>query len=439
MGRLLRLPPPAILALLYAGLILIGTVLLWLPVSVREAIGPGDAFFTATSAVTVTGLAVVDTGSAFTPFGQGVIAALIQFGGLGLMTFAVLLLRAFGLPIGLPQRMVLRDALNQTTLHDLAAVTRLIAAMALICEALGTLALAFVFVPDEGWGRGLWSALFHSISAFNNAGFSLYPDSLTRYVANPVVNLVIPALFILGGLGFIVVGELIRVRRWRGLSLHSKLMLTGTAALIFWSFVAFAALEWRNPGTLGALDGTGAKLWAAWFQAVTPRTAGFNSLDYAQMHDATTLMTMSLMVVGGGSTSTAGGIKVTTLIVLLVATVAFFRRSDTINIYGRSLGTAEAFKVLGLTAVSILTVLTGVFVMTMAHDGKFIDIVFEVTSAFGTVGLSRGLTGDLDGVGRTVVCTIMFMGRLGPLTFGFLLITRAPRRVRYPKGEVYLG
>ncbi|MFY0648523.1 TrkH family potassium uptake protein [Sulfitobacter geojensis] len=419
------------------GFIILGAILLWLPVSHYGDIGLSEALFTSTSAVTVTGLVLTDTGAAFTGFGQAVIAVLIQLGGLGLMTFAVLLLGALGIPVGMPQRLILREDLNQTSLSNLTYIARMILIIALVCEAVGALLLAIVFVPQFGL-NGLWQAVFHSISAFNNAGFGLHPDSLSQWVGNPIINLVIPALFILGGLGFIVVGDLYKTRNWRSLTLHSKLMLLGTAVLIVWGGVMFALLEWRNPETLGALS-AGEKVWASWFQGVTPRTAGFNTINTSGMHDSTSLLTMTLMLVGGGSTSTAGGIKVTTLFVLLLATVAFFRRQTTLHIFGRSLGLDEVMKVLALTTISMLLVLTSIFVMSINHDGAFIDLAFEVTSAFGTVGLSRGTTGELDGLGRAIIMTIMFVGRVGPLTIGFFLATRAVPRVKYPAGQIYLG
>ncbi|MDO6617348.1 MULTISPECIES: TrkH family potassium uptake protein [Pacificibacter] len=433
----LRMPPPALLSLFYIALILLGALFLWLPISHYGDIGLSEAIFTATSAVTVTGLALADTGSAFTGFGQAIIAMLIQLGGLGLMTFAVLLLGALGIPVGMPQRLILREDLNQTSLSNLTYIARMILVIALACETAGAALLALIFVPEFGW-TGLWQAVFHSVSAFNNAGFALHPDSLSQWVGNPIVNLVIPALFILGGLGFIVVGDVYKTRNWRKLTLHSKLMLVGTAFLIVWGSVMFGLLEWRNPATLGHLS-TIDKLWASWFQGVTPRTAGFNTINTGGMHDSTSLLTMTLMLVGGGSTSTAGGIKVTTLFVLLLATVAFFRRQTTLHVFGRSLGVEEVMKALALTTISMLLVLTGIFVMTINHDGQFIDVAFEVTSAFGTVGLSRGITGELDGTGRGIIMTIMFVGRVGPLAIGFFLATRSVPKVKYPSGQIYLG
>ena len=252
----MRLPPPALLVVFYLTFILIGGLVLWLPVSHTGDIDLSAALFTATSAVTVTGLVLADTGSAFTGFGQAVIAILIQFGGLGLMTFAVLVLGALGIPVGMPQRLILREDLNQTSLSNLTVLVRIIVVVALVCEAVGALILCVVFVPQYGW-NGVWQAVFHSVSAFNNAGFALHPDSLSQWVGDPVVNITIPALFILGGIGFIVVGDIYQKRRWRALTLHSKLMLVGSAVLILWGCASFAVLEWTNPATLGGLDHRG--------------------------------------------------------------------------------------------------------------------------------------------------------------------------------------
>lgn len=436
-GKSINLSPPAILVLAYTVFIVIGGLVLWLPVSHTGGIGFSEAIFTSTSAVTVTGLVLADTGSAFTGFGQAVIAVLIQLGGLGLMTTAVLVLGALGIQVGMPQRMVLREEVNQTSLSNLTVLVRIILVIAVVCQTIGALLLAFVFVPQYGW-NGLWQAVFHSISAFNNAGFALHPDSLSQWVGNPVVNIVIPLLFIFGGIGFIVLGDIYQKRNWMRLTLHTKLMLVGTLVLILWGSIAFGLLEWSNPNTLGTLT-TGEKLWASWFQGVTPRTAGFNTINTGGMHDSSTLLTMTLMVVGGGSTSTAGGIKVTTLAVLLLATVAFFRRRTVLHAFGRSIGLEEVMKVMALTTISMLLVLTGIFIVSISHDGDFMDLAFEVTSAFGTVGLSRGATGELDGFGRAVIMFVMFLGRVGPLAIGFFLATRSVPRVKYPSGQIYLG
>ncbi|WMS44241.1 potassium transporter TrkG [Acuticoccus sp. MNP-M23] len=447
----LRLPPPLTLLLLYAAFVVVGAVLLKLPIAqeaTATAVTWSDVIFMSASAVTVTGLAVVDPALTFSLFGEAVLMILIQVGGLGLMVFAVLILSILGFPIGLPGSITLREDLGQTSLHELGRLVRLIAFVFFVCEAVGVFALSFVFVPDLGWGPGLWHALFFSISAFNNAGFALFPDSLTRYALDPVINIAVPALFIVGGIGFAVIADLNRHRRswralwwprWRPLMLHSKLMLVGTAALIIWPLVTFAILEWSNPGTLGLYDSWQDKLTVAWFQAVTPRTAGFNTADFAAVHDATAFMTITLMLVGGGPTSTAGGIKVTTLICLLLATYAFFRRRSELNAFGRSLSLEDVMRVTALVSVAILFVAVATFVISVSHDGEFFDLIFEVASAFGTVGLSRGATAELDEIGRAVIVILMFVGRVGPLTLGFFLATRTQPRVRYPKSAVFLG
>lgn len=433
-----HLPPPLVLVLIYAAFIVLGAVALKLPISTTAPITWSDATFTATSAVTVTGLAVLDTGSDFTLFGQAVIAFLIQLGGLGLMTFAVLILSMLGMPVGFTHHLYLREDLNQTSATDLLALTKMILRVVLLCELIGAALLSMVFVPEFGWGMGLWHSIFHSISAFNNAGFALFPDSLSQWVGNPVINLVVPLLFILGGLGFTVAADIWRTRKWHRFALHTKLMLVGTASLLIWSTTAFAVMEWNNPATLGQLDWA-SRLWASWFHAASTRTAGFNTVDIGSLTDGTTLMIMTLMVIGAGSTSTGGGIKVTTFIVLLLATYAFFKRHQHVDVYGRRLGADQVMKVLALAMVSVLLILIALFMMLVFHEGEFLDVAFETISAFGTVGLSRGVTDDFDTAGRIVIMFIMFVGRVGPLTLGFLLATRKPKRISYPAGTVYLG
>jgi trk system potassium uptake protein TrkH len=438
-GRGVALPPPFLLALLYVGLAALGAAALMTPWAQARPFGWGDAAFTAVSAVTVTGLVVLDNAADLTRFGQGVLIVLFQFGGLGLMTFAVLLLSSLGLPVGLAGRLYLRADLGQTSLSDLVRLSWVLLRFSAAVQALGCAALAFVFVPEMGWVEGLWFSLFHTASAFNNAGFAIPADSLAAWADDPVVNLAVPAMFILGGLGFAVVADIRRTRGWRGLSMNSKIMLAGTAGLLVWSTLAFAVLEWRNPGTLGALPDDGARLMASFFQAATTRTAGFATIDFAQTEDSTALMTITLMLIGGGPTSTAGGIKVTTFVVLLLAVVAFFKRRDTLRAYGRSLGPEEVLKVLALSMIALLCVLVSTFLLLATQDAPFLDLAFEAASAFGTVGLSRGVTGELDAFGRAVIMALMLVGRVGPLTLGYFLATRAPTRVRYPAAQVYLG
>lgn len=435
----LLLPPPALLALLYAILIVVGAFVLWLPISSSPEVGLSDALFMSTSAVTVTGLVVVDPGTQFTLVGQAVLAILIQLGGLGLMTFAALVLSTLGVSIGLPHKRVLQEDLAQTSVSHLLELARLVLLAFVCAEVLGTMALATVFVPDHGWSHGLWLAVFHAISAFNNAGFSLFPDSLVGYATDPIVNITIALLFIVGGLGFVVLHDVVRQRRWRRYTLHTRIMLVSTAVLIVFSALAICVLEWRNPDTLAQHDGAARRALVGTFQALTTRTAGFNTTDTAAMTDASTLLTIVLMIIGGGTTSTAGGIKVTTFAVLLLATVAFFRRRTELQAFGFSIALDQVLKVMALLTVGLFVIVSALFLLLATQELPFLMLLFETASAFGTVGLSQGATGELNDLGRAIICTVMFLGRVGPLTLGFFLAISVAPRVRYPSSPIYLG
>ncbi|ARO15042.1 K+ transporter Trk [Ketogulonicigenium robustum] len=439
LARFFLLPPPIVVAGIYAATIALGAALLQLPVAHTGGLRWSDTAFMATSAVTVTGLAVIDVGSQLTLFGQAILLVLVQLGGLGLMTFAVLILDVLGRPVGLTGEAYLREDMKQNALWRVGRLVRQIARVVFIFEGVGIALLCLSFIPDLGFWPGLWAAIFHGIGAFNNAGFSIFRQGLVPYVDDPVVNIVVPALFITGGIGYFVLHDVIYRRRWRAFSLNTRIMLVGTAVLIPWSVVMFAALEWTNPLTLGALDGTWPRIAASWFQGVTPRTAGFNTVDIGGIHDSTSMLFIALMLIGGGATSTAGGIKVTTFAVMILATIAFFRRQTQLHIFGRGIDHDQILKVMALVAVSLILVFCGVFLLSLSHDGQFLDIAFEVASAFSTTGLSRNYTGDLNDFGRAVIMAIMFIGRLGPLTLGFFLATQLPPRVRYPNERIHVG
>lgn len=434
-----RTPPPAVLASGYLALIVLGALLLLLPPMSRAPITLMDALFTSTSAVTVTGLAVIDTELVLTFWGQLVVAVLIQLGGLGLMTIAVLVWSALGLPMGITQGTYLREDLNQTSYVRLTRLVWTIFRVVIVAEIAGAMLLCLSFMPNHGLAQGLWHAIFHSVSAFNNAGFSTFSPGLTAYAIDPIVNTVIPALFITGGIGYVVVSDLWNRPFWRGWSLHTRLMMIGTAVLIVLGVGLTAALEWNNPRTLAQYDSWVARMTVAWFQGVTTRTAGFNSTDIGGLHDSTSLLYMALMIIGGGPTSTAGGLKVTTIVVMVLATIAFLRRRTEIWAFGRSIALGDVLKAMALISIASGVIFTAVFLMAISHDGEFIDIAFEVSSAFGTTGLSRGYTLELTDFGRIVIMVVMFLGRVGPLTLGFFLATRMMPRVRYPAGQVHLG
>jgi trk system potassium uptake protein TrkH len=437
--RTIRLPPSAVLGLSYLLLIALGSVLLKLPFAAHQPTSWSEAIFTAASAATVTGLVVVDTGSHYTLAGQMVILALIQLGGVGIITFAVMILAMLGLPVGMKQRIYMREELNQTSMSDLLRMALLVLRVALILELLGTALLALEFVPRFGLAEGLWQSLFHAVSAFNNAGFALFPDSLSGWVGNPLVNLVVVLLFVAGGLGFPVLNALYYKRSWRRLDLHSKLVLAGTFWISLWAIVTFGLIEWTNPATLGGLDGTGDRMLAAVFQAMTPRTAGFNTIDIAAIEQASVLMFILLMIIGAGSASTAGGIKIGTFVVMLLATVAFFRRRADPVAFGRSIGQDQLMKLVALVALSLMAIMLATFLLALTQPLPLIELLFEVASAFGTVGLTLGATGQLDNFGRGVIVVMMFIGRVGPLALGLFLATRIGPRIRYPRGDVFLG
>lgn len=437
--RVIKLPPSAVLALLYLSLILLGMVLLKQPFANTQPLAWRDALFTATSAVTITGLGVVDTGTQFTLWGQMIIALLLELGGIGVMTFTVLVLSMLGFQVGAAQHAFLREDLNQTSVTALLKLTWAIFKIVFICQALGALVLSSVFVPELGWGKGLWYAVFHSISAFTNGGFALYSNSMMPFVAHPVINITVPLLVIVGGIGYSVITDVWNQRRWHAFTLHTKLMLVGTAILLVVSITAFALMEWTNPKTLGALESNSAKLSASWFQMVISRSGGFNSIDLAGMHESTTLMFIMLMLIGGGSTSMAGGLKVTTFIVLILSAVAFFKRRRWIHVFGRSIREDQIQKVLALTVTTCGLLILAVFLMSLDNDGQILALFFEATSALATVGASLGITASLNDFERSVIMLLMFIGRVGPLSLGIFLAMNTMPKVRYPKGQIYFG
>ncbi|MBU8747931.1 TrkH family potassium uptake protein [Bacillus subtilis] len=433
-----RFTPPQVLAIGFFLTIIIGAVLLMLPISTTKPLSWIDALFTAASATTVTGLAVVDTGTQFTVFGQTVIMGLIQIGGLGFMTFAVLIVMILGKKIGLKERMLVQEALNQPTIGGVIGLVKVLFLFSISIELIAALILSIRLVPQYGWSSGLFASLFHAISAFNNAGFSLWPDNLMSYVGDPTVNLVITFLFITGGIGFTVLFDVMKNRRFKAFSLHTKLMLTGTLMLNAIAMLTVFTLEYSNPGTLGHLHIVD-KLWASYFQAVTPRTAGFNSLDFGSMREGTIVFTLLLMFIGAGSASTASGIKLTTFIVILTSVIAYLRGKKETVIFRRSIKYPIIIKALAVSVTSLFIVFLGIFTLTITEQAPFLQIVFETFSAFGTVGLTMGLTPELTTAGKCIIIVIMFIGRIGPLTFVFSFAKTEQSNIRYPDGEVFTG
>lgn len=437
--NLLSLTPPQALILSFVALSLLGAVLLKLPIASHQPTSWPQALFTAVSAATVTGLVVVDTGTHFTLFGQWVLLLLMQCGGLGLMTFGVFIIYLTRDRLTLSHRAALSEALNQRGQDDMRRLLGWMFGFTAAMELLGTLVLALQWIPEKGWSAGLFFSFFHTVSAFNNAGFGLAADNLMAYASNPLVNIVIPILFISGGIGFVVIADVMGNRRFRDYALHTKLMLIATLVINAAAMLIILALEYGNPATLGGLPDLGDRLWAAWFQAVTPRTAGFNTLDIAAVRPSTALLIMLLMFIGGGSGSTASGIKLSTFVVMLFATRAFLRSEQRPVIFGRSLDSNTMLKAMSISIISLFCIVIGTFLLTITESGAFVDLAFEVVSAFGTVGLSRGITASLSGEGQAVIMLLMLIGRVGPLTLAFTIANRRRAAIQYPQGQVNIG
>ncbi len=444
MANTKRLNPPFYVISGFAIVILIGAILLALPVSAssKESLNFLDSLFTATSAVCVTGLVVFDTGTVYSLFGQIVIMILIQLGGLGFMTFGVTVAVLLGKKIGLKQRLIIKESANAISRAGLVKLTLSILLITIIFEALATLILTIYWSGEMGFLKGFYFALFHSVSAFNNAGFSLWPDSLTRYVGDPVVNLVITGLIITGGIGFAVIMDICTKRRWKKLSLNSKIVLITTGLLCMAGFGFILILESFNPQTFGQFN-TSERLWAAYFQAVVPRTAGYNTIDIGKMLAASQLFIIFLMFIGASSGSTGGGIKTNTFAILVVSLFAIIRGRSEATVLKRTISTGIVLRAVAVILTSMGVVLTATLLLTITEyslQGDFLAELFEATSAFGTVGLSMGLTGNLSPMPKIIIISTMFIGRLGPLTMAYALSHKDVKvKVSYAEEKVLIG
>ncbi|MEC9053264.1 MAG: potassium transporter TrkG, partial [Actinomycetota bacterium] len=387
---------------------------------------PVTALFTATSAVCVTGLVVVDTGTYWSTFGEVVILALIQVGGLGTMTLASLLGLAISRKLGLRARVTAATETKAVGLGDVRGVVLGVARTSLVVEVAVAVVLALRFwaAYDVSPGRAAYLGVFHSVSAFNNAGFALWPDSLVRFATDPWICLPIAASVIVGGIGFPVILELRkRLRTPRAWSMHTKMTLWATAVLLVLGTLVITANEWRNPATLGQFDTPG-RLLAGFFQAVMPRTAGFNSVDTGAMLEGSLLVTVVLMFIGGGSAGTAGGIKVTTFVLLLVVIWAEVRGERDVQAFDRRIGERVVRQALTIALLSVGLVTAATVVLVEITRMSTHLVLFEVVSAFATVGLSTGITADVGTAGHLVLTVLMFVGRLGPITLVSALALR---------------
>lgn len=439
-----HLDPPKILVLGFGLIILLGTFLLTLPVSTTNGEGLSflNALFTATSATCVTGLVVVDTGTTFTVFGQVLILCMIQIGGLGFMTFATFFAFLLGKKITLKERILLQESLNNLSIEGIVRLARRILIFTAVIELVGAVFLSIRFSFDMPLSKAIYYGIFHSISNFNNAGFDLMGGfhSLTSYVDDPTVTLTVSSLIILGGIGFIVMNELFEYRVSKRLSLHTKIVLLTSTVLITAGTVGIFLLEYSNGLTLKPLSFSG-KILGSLFQSVTARTAGANTLNIGDLTQSSLLLIVLLMFVGASPGSTGGGIKTTTFTTLIGAVWSQIRGREHVIFYRQRIEYETIYKALTVTFSSLFLIMVMTLILTISEHGKdFLTIVFEVTSAFATVGLSMGLTLELSSVGKTLIILTMFAGRVGPLTIAYAVtIRRKPDAFRYPKGKITIG
>ncbi len=440
----LRLSPTRLIAVGFLALILAGALILMLPMASKaEPATFSQALFTATSATCVTGLVVRDTFTSWTGFGQAVIIILIQIGGLGLMTVITLFSFALGKRLGLYNRMVLMQSAGNMTLSGVANLIRRIIPFAFVIEGAGAVLLSTRFIPEFGWGKGLWFSVFHSVSAFCNAGFDLMGgrkpfSSMTHYLTDPMINLTLSALIIIGGLGFLVWRDVscngFRFSRYQ---LHSKLVLVSTAVLLLGGWVLFLFFEW-NASMAGLTFPQ--KLLAAFFQSVTPRTAGFNTLDLTKLSESGNLLTNVLMLIGGSPGSTAGGMKTTTVAVLLLCTLTSARGRRRDHVFRYSMDRDMLRQASAIFMIYLTMATASILVLCALDPVTLKEAMFEINSAIATVGLTLGITPTLSLASQYLLILLMFAGRLGGLTFTLIFARKQPEPpIDRPVGKLLIG
>ena len=435
------------IAIVFAAIILTGTLLLLLPAASRDGSSCGflNALFTATSATCVTGLVVYDTYTQWSGFGQMVIITLIQIGGLGFMSAASIVVFLLRRKVGLKQRMLMAQALSLNDMSDVVRLQKTVLIGSLCVEGAGALILTLRFWPEYGIARAVKWGLFHSVSAFCNAGFDILGcitpgASLMEFQSDPVVLLTLGALVVIGGLGFLVWQEMAEVRSFRKFSVYTRLVLLSTAVLLFGGMAAICLLEWNNPGTLGPMS-LGDKLLNGWFQSVTLRTAGFVSIDQAVLTPGGKGISLVLMLIGGSSGSTAGGIKTVTMVTLLLFVWARVRGRSTVCVFKRTIPEEKVLDALSIFGIVItLAVFGGIFISATSPVG-FTDALYESVSALATVGLSAGCTDKLSMAAKILIIIYMYFGRVGVLTIslGFLMGDKAQERIRYANTNLLIG
>lgn len=445
--RRLHLPVAQMIPLVFAGVILLGTVLLSLPFASRSGVSCGflPALFTATSATCVTGLVLFDTWSQWSGFGQTVILSLIEVGGLGFMSVAAMVIFLLKKKVGLKQRIVMAQAMSLNDMQGVVQLQRIVLFGSLSIQLVGALVLMFRFLPTFGLRKAVVWGVFHAVSGFCNAGFDIFGalapgQSLMPFNNDPVVLITLMVLITVGGLGFFVWGELASVRSFRKFSVYTKLVLIATATIITLGAGLILLLEWDNPRTLGTMP-VGQKLLNSFFQAVTLRTAGFASLDQAFLTDGTKALSMVIMLIGGSSGSTAGGMKTVTFVVLVLFIWAKARGKQTVHIFHRTIPDAKAIDAMTIFFIMVSLAFFGGCFITATSPVSFTDGLFESVSALATVGLTAGVTTVLSVPAKILIILFMYFGRVGVLTIslGFLIGNKAEDRFRYADTNLLIG
>lgn len=442
---LTKISPPQILTGGFIVIILIGSILLTLPYASEDGMHTSfiDAFFTATTAACVTGLVVVDTGTHFSAFGELVILMLMQVGGLGFMTMATLFALAFRKRISLRERLWLQESMSHTSLEGIVRFIRRVLIYAFTIEFAGALLLTLRWSAMMPFDKALYYGVFHSVSMFTNAGLDIMGpihgpfNSFTNHVDDPVINAVLMLLIFLGGIGFIVLAEVIDFPKIRKLSLHSKVVLYTSGLLFLGGAVLLFIFEYTN--TLEPLSFAG-KVYSSFFQSISPRSGGANTLNIADMRNASQFLLIILMFIGASPGSAGGGIKVTTFAILIGAVMAMIRGKEDVVFFKRRLAKDRVHKALTITAVSVATIVLFTMILSATEETDFLTVMFEVTSAFGTTGLSMGLTPHLTEIGKILIIIVMFIGRMGPLTLAYTLVPNQSKELyRHPEGKITIG
>lgn len=440
----IKLNAVQVLVLGFFTVILIGGIILSLPISSASGDFTSliDSIFTATTSVCVTGLVTVDTGTHWSYFGKTIIMILIEIGGLGFMSFTTFVAVLIGKKITLKDRLLMQEAMNTVNFQGMVKLIRYIFAFTFSIQIIGAIILSTQFIPEYGLKKGAYFGLFHSVSAFCNAGIDIMGGfkSLTEYTSNPIIIMTISFLIIIGGLGFTVWSEIYNIRSLKKFSTHSKMVVLVTVSLLISGTILMFIFEFNNPGTIKGFS-LGDKILNSWFAAVSPRTAGFNSISTADMTAAGEFLTMILMFIGGSPGSTAGGIKTTTFGVLVLTFICIIRGREDTEVFGKRFSKDLVYKAFAVFFIGLTIIVGGTMILSITEPSAAFDyILYEVTSAFGTVGLTMGLTPSLSWMGKVVIIIIMYIGRVGPMTVALALASgKAKRAIKYPEDKILIG